>query len=134
MFSDKKWNKSEAQLFREKLIIDGVPAEDILVQDRSANTLEDVLFSKEIIYKTCTSSKNIILVAKPIHQLRAFSTFKKQLPQYNLINAPAAWDSKVDTVQYNEFRALEELKRLKTYAEKGDIAEVSIPKEFTKFE
>ena len=63
--------------------------------------------------------KKVILIARPVHQRRAYATFKKQHADVSFINAPGDEVYHVD----NELieRLVGELKRLQEYAEKGDL-------------
>lgn len=75
----------EARVIARLLEEWGVPAEAILVEDRSVNTRENALFSFAIL-----SSKNvrhILLITSATHMPRALSTFKKV--GFEVIPAPA---------------------------------------------
>jgi len=128
-FGSKNWKDTIAETLKRELMSLGVSANDIILQPESTNTFEDVLFSKKIIAENVGDGGTIILVARPIQQLRSYATIKKQLPQFNYINQPCNLDSVDDTYEVNVVRCLQEVKKIETYSRKGDILNIEIPAE-----
>lgn len=126
-FGNRDWVDPEAIVFKRKLIELAVPEDAIIVQANSKNTLEDVIFSKEYL----ANLKKVIIVAKPLHQLRALLTIKKQIPDLEYINQPCNFDAILDTESVKLSRFNEELSRLKVYSVKGDILKTIIPDKFS---
>jgi uncharacterized SAM-binding protein YcdF (DUF218 family) len=66
--------KTEGGVLKEYAIINGIPAEKILVTKDVENTAEEALAVKEIL----SQKKRIILVTSAFHMYRAKSLFEKQ--------------------------------------------------------
>lgn len=74
-----------AQEMYQLLVLMGVPAEVMQLQNESRNTYEDALFCAEILRSM--GVKDIILVTSASHMPRSLALFKKQ--GFNVIAAPA---------------------------------------------
>ncbi len=72
----------EAHVHRDILVNAGVPQNNIIVEDQSTNTLENVTFALPLIEdKMSISSINAVLaVCKWMHSRRALMTLKRHLP------------------------------------------------------
>ncbi|MDP4038518.1 MAG: YdcF family protein [bacterium] len=68
---------SNAAAMRLQAIEEGMPAQDILVDEDSQNTYQNAVNSKLLLESI--NAKRIILVTSPYHQRRASLTFKKIL-------------------------------------------------------
>ncbi|OGC22158.1 hypothetical protein A3J90_02200 [candidate division WOR-1 bacterium RIFOXYC2_FULL_37_10] len=69
------WNLTYAQNMRRQATSLGVPSKDVILQDRSKSTLEDIKFSLPILKKL--SAKKLILVTSPTHIRRATLVARK---------------------------------------------------------
>lgn len=123
--------KNEALVISEKLIALGVDKNDIILEKKSTNTLENVLFSKDIISKTIgfENIKTIIAVVKNYHSRRALMTLKKNFPE-NINFIPATYDlynfnkSNWFESKKGKEKVMGECKKIKKYLAKGDIEEL----------
>jgi uncharacterized SAM-binding protein YcdF (DUF218 family) len=79
------WTKSEAAQFAERAISKGVPAEAILIEDKSANTGENINFTRALLAAHGKDPQSFILVQKPYMERRSYATFKKQWPGKKLL-------------------------------------------------
>lgn len=61
--------RSEAEAGRELLLSAGVPPEDVLCEDRSRYTLENLVNAREIVWRG--GWRRLLLVSDPLHQARA---------------------------------------------------------------
>ncbi len=68
---------SNALTMKKYAIKQGVPEEDILLEEEATDTLENAKFTREIIKDE--GFKKIILVTSPYHQRRAYEIFKEVL-------------------------------------------------------
>jgi uncharacterized SAM-binding protein YcdF (DUF218 family) len=75
-----KFKETEAQTFKNISEKMGVPVKNILIEDRSTNTLESIANVKPIFKDRFPNLKSIIVVTKPYMERRAFATFSKQFP------------------------------------------------------
>lgn len=74
------WGMPEADKFAETAIEQGVPREKILIENKSSNSGENVLFSYGLLKDKGIVPKKIILVQKPTMERRAYATFMKHWP------------------------------------------------------
>lgn len=63
----------------------GVPPDRILVENRSTNTGENVLFTRQLLAARGLEPRKFILVQKPYMERRAYATFKKVWPDKELV-------------------------------------------------
>lgn len=68
---------SNALAMERIAITKGVPAEDILIEEKSKTTVENADFTAKIIHDN--GYKSIILVTSPYHQRRAYTQFRNVL-------------------------------------------------------
>ena len=123
----------EADEMLKELVALSIPRECVLIENRSTNTLENVLFSIEIIEKELglKNIKSIIAVVKNYHARRALMTLKKHLPEtIKLFSAPyfsphyAFTKNNWFETDAGKEKVLEEVRKIDTYMKKGDIAEL----------
>lgn len=79
------FSKPEADIFAEIAVKRGVPPENILIENKSSNTGENVEFTKKLLDEKGLKFDNFILVQKPYMERRTFATFKKVWPEKNFI-------------------------------------------------
>ena len=79
------WTTPEADLFSEIAINMGVPRENVLIENRSTNTGENILFTKQLLAEKQIDPQRFILVQKPYMERRSFATFKKFWPEKEVI-------------------------------------------------
>ena len=79
------WNEPEADQFAAIAIEMGVPRERILVENRSTNTGENVLFTKQLLAAHGLDPQTFIVVQKPYMERRSYATFKKVWPEKQLV-------------------------------------------------
>jgi len=78
---------SEAQAMKDFLIKNGIAKERILVEDKSTNTLENIIYSKKLIEK---DNARVALVTNGFHVFRATGIAKKQgLKNIQALAAPS---------------------------------------------
>jgi len=75
-----KWTEPEAEIFARIARQMGVPANSILIENRSTNTGENIRFNYEMLQENKSAVNSIILVQKPYMERRAYATFKQQWP------------------------------------------------------
>lgn len=80
-FTKNIWTESEADKFAMVAIEMGVPQKDILIENRSSNTGENILFSKRLLEENHCTPQKIILVQKPYMERRSYATIRKQWPE-----------------------------------------------------
>ncbi|MGZ8517673.1 MAG: YdcF family protein [Chitinophagaceae bacterium] len=84
-FTQDMWSEAEADQFAAIAIERGVPAEAILIENRSTNTGENILFTQQLLEQKGLDPQNFIVVQKPYMERRSYATFKKHWPGKNLL-------------------------------------------------
>jgi len=123
--------ENEALEMSNNLIQLGVKKEDIILEEQSTNSLENVLFSKQIISEKIgfDKIKKIIAIVKHYHSRRALMTLKKHFPK-TIELIPATYEIygfTMDNWFNNEIgkeKVMNEWNKILSYLEKGDIEEL----------
>ena len=79
------WSEAEADLFARIAKEKGVPAEAILVENKSTNTGENILFTQQLLEAKHLHPHRFIVVQKPYMERRAYATFKRHWPDKELL-------------------------------------------------
>lgn len=79
------WTVPEADQFAAIAIERGVPAEAILIENKSTNTGENILFTQQLLKKKGLDPHSFIVVQKPYMERRSYATFKKHWPDKELL-------------------------------------------------
>lgn len=80
VITGRLWQHPEADVFARIAVGLGVPADRILVENRSTNTGENVRFTRELLAARQLDPQSFILVQKPYMERRAFATFRTVWP------------------------------------------------------
>lgn len=126
---NKVTGQNECEEMAKELIKMGVKKEDLILEDKSLNSLENVLFSKEKIEISFPSIKKIISIVKHYHSRRAMMTLKKHFPK-NIELIPVCYDIYGFTKdnwfesEIGKEKVLEEWWKIPKYLAKGDIEEL----------
>ena len=124
-------NENEALEMSQKLIKLGVNQGDIILEDKSTNSLENVLYSKKVIEQNFgfEKIKKIIAVVKHYHSRRALMTLKKHFScDVKLI--PVTYEIYGFTIddwfnsELGRNKVLAEWNKIPEYLAKGDIEEL----------
>jgi uncharacterized SAM-binding protein YcdF (DUF218 family) len=75
------WSEPEAEQFARIALSMGVPEEAVLVENRSTNTGENVLFTRRLLAERRIDPGSFILVQKPYMERRSYATFRKFWPE-----------------------------------------------------
>ncbi|WP_145048932.1 YdcF family protein [Paenibacillus xylanexedens] len=118
----------ESHVIRQHLIEAGIPSDVIYVESKSVNTLENVLFAKEVF--DFTSTRSILMVCKSHVAGRQYRTLKKHLHP-DVVYMPALFDTVYKNVEINRqnwaeteigrSRVYGEYLRICKYGDRGDI-------------
>jgi uncharacterized SAM-binding protein YcdF (DUF218 family) len=79
-FTAGTFPKPEAELFADIALQRGVPPDNILIENKSTNTGENVQFTKELLAAKGFNFQSFILVQKPNMERRTYATFQKNWP------------------------------------------------------
>ena len=131
------WTESEADLFARIAIEKGVPPDAILVENRSTNTGENILFTRELLRQKNLDPQSFIVVQKPYMERRSYATFKKHWPEKEIcVTSPQipfpSYTSDALPVEKVINIMVGDLQRIKLYPAKGFQIYQEIPDEVWK--
>lgn len=127
------FKKSEAEIFADIAFAKGVPKDKIIIENKSTNTGENILFTREILKQRGLDLNSFILVQKPYMERRTYATFKKIWPEKQFI----VTSPQIDFVDYPNDEIPKErvinimvgdLQRIKVYPVRGFQIFQEIPK------
>jgi uncharacterized SAM-binding protein YcdF (DUF218 family) len=128
------WKEAEADQMATIAIQMGVPENAILIENKSTNTGENILFTQQLLTNKNLNPQSFILVQKPYMERRSYATFKKHWPDKDLLVTSIQ-------LQLEEYPTPEisleqvinlmvgDLQRIKIYPEKGFQIYQDIPEE-----
>jgi uncharacterized SAM-binding protein YcdF (DUF218 family) len=132
------WTEPEADRFAAIAERMGVPRASILVENRSTNTGENVLFTRQLLAERGLDLRSFILVQKPYMERRTFATFRKRWPEVRaIVTSPRVSLDEYLERYSNDALSIQEvvsimvgdLQRIKLYAEKGFQIPQEIPED-----
>jgi uncharacterized SAM-binding protein YcdF (DUF218 family) len=128
------WKDTEADQFAAVAVERGVPARDILVENRSTNTGENILFTRQLLEQAGHTPETFIVVQKPYMERRSYATFKKHWPGKKLlVTSPQIPFEKYPTETIPLEKVINimtgDLQRIKIYPAKGFQVYQEIPQE-----
>jgi uncharacterized SAM-binding protein YcdF (DUF218 family) len=132
------WTEPEADQFAKIAIAKGVPSARILIENRSTNTGENILFTKQLLQEKRIDAQKFILVQKPYMERRSFATFRKMWPEKEvLVTSPQVSFDEYVGGYTNEMLSKDDvisimvgdLQRIKLYPEKGFQIPQEVPHE-----
>lgn len=126
------WDTAEAEYFARRAIVHGVPADCILIENRSTNTGENFRYTRRLLEERGLDFQSFILVQKPYMERRVFATAQVQWPEQDyVITSPPI--SCADYLRGQLPRAaviqhiVGDFQRIKVYGENGFQAPQAIP-------
>jgi uncharacterized SAM-binding protein YcdF (DUF218 family) len=132
------WSEPEANQFAAVAERMGVPADRILIENRSTNTGENVHFTRRLLAARGVEPRSFILVQKPYMERRTFATFKKVWPEPRItVTSPrVSFDEYLQKYSHDTLTPDEvvnimigDLQRVKLYAELGFQIPQEIPED-----
>ena len=136
--TDKLWTKSEAERFAAIAMAEGVPEERIILENKSANSAENLLFTPKILAEAGVRAEKIIAVHKPYMEKRLWAAMQVYWPDVRaLYTSPqvtiAEHITHAEAIGMTAKGVIEtivgDVQRMELYAEKGYQAAVEIPAE-----
>jgi uncharacterized SAM-binding protein YcdF (DUF218 family) len=130
------WTEPEADQFARLAIGMGVPGDRILIENRSTNTGENILFTRALLAARGLDPVSFIVVQKPYMERRSFATFKKHWPDRQVVvtSPQIAMDEYLARYSHARLSAdevigimLGDLQRIRDYPAKGFQIEQDIP-------
>jgi uncharacterized SAM-binding protein YcdF (DUF218 family) len=130
------WHEPEADQFAAIAIEMGVPAGRILIENRSTNTGENVLFTRRLLEEKGLDPETFIVVQKPYMERRSYATFRQVWPekQVRVTSPRVSLDDYLRTCSHDALSPADvvaimvgDLQRIRLYPEKGFQIPQEIP-------
>jgi uncharacterized SAM-binding protein YcdF (DUF218 family) len=130
------WSEPEADQFAKIAVDMGVPRERILIENKSTNTGENVLFTKQLLAETQLDPQSFIVVQKPYMERRSYATFRKVWPEKKVIvtSPQLSLDEYLGQYSHETLSSddivsimVGDLQRIRLYPEKGFQIQQDIP-------
>lgn len=133
-FTKDMWTEKEADKFAAIAIQKGVPENAILIENKSTNTGENILFTQKLLEEKGMYPQSFIVVQKPYMERRSYATFKKHWPDKKLIvTSPQISFKEYPTLEISMEKVINimvgDLQRIKIYPGKGFQIYQEIPPE-----
>ena len=136
--TDKLWTKSEAERFAAIAVAEGVPEDRIILENKSTNSAENLLFTPKVLAEAGIKAERIIAVHKPYMEKRLWAAMRVYWP-----DVQAIYTSPQVTVEEHIAHAeaigmtakgvietiVGDVQRMELYAQKGYQQAVEIPDE-----
>ena len=132
------WSKSEAERFAAIAIAEGVPEDRIILENKSTNSAENLLFTPKILAKAGVKAERIIAVHKPYMEKRLWAAMQVYWPDVCAvytspqvtIDEHIAHAEQVGMTRKGVIETIVgDVQRMELYAEKGYQVPVEIPAE-----
>ena len=78
-----RWSEPEAERFARIAINEGVPREAILLENKSTNSAENILFTRTILEDEGLAQGRLICVHKPFMERRLYAAMQNYWPEAN---------------------------------------------------
>jgi uncharacterized SAM-binding protein YcdF (DUF218 family) len=134
--TSRLWNEPESDQFARIAVGLGVPADRILIENKSTNTGENVLFTRRLLAARHLDPQKFIVVQKPYMERRSYAAFRKVWPDKEvLVTSPQlSLDDYLNRYSHGALTSddvvsimVGDLQRMRVYAEKGFQIEQEIP-------
>jgi uncharacterized SAM-binding protein YcdF (DUF218 family) len=132
------WSEPEAERFARIAINEGVPAEKILIENRSSNTGENIRFTKQLLEERGLVLQKFIVVQKPYMERRSYATFRKMWPDKEVIvtSPQTTFEEYLRTYSNSALSSTDvisimvgDLQRIRVYPARGFQIEQHVPDE-----
>lgn len=123
-FTKDMWTEKEADQFATIAVQKGVPEKNILIENQSSNTGENILFTQKLLEEKKLNPQSFIVVQKPYMERRSYATFKRHWSDKDLIvTSPQISFEEYPTNEISIEKVINimvgDLQRIKLYPEKG---------------
>ena len=132
------WSKSEAERFAAIAIAEGVPEERIILENKSTNSAENLLFTPKVLAEAGVKAERIIAVHKPYMEKRLWAAMQVYWPETKAVyTSPQvsveehiAHAEKIGMTRKGVIETIVgDVQRMELYAQKGYQLAVEIPAE-----
>ena len=130
------WSKSEAERFAAIAISEGVPEDRIILENKSTNSAENLLFTPRVLAEAGVKVEKIIAVHKPYMEKRLWAAMQVYWPDVQAVYTSPdvtveehiAHAEKIGMTRRGVIETIVgDVQRMELYAEKGYQRAVEIP-------
>jgi uncharacterized SAM-binding protein YcdF (DUF218 family) len=130
------WAEPEADQFAAIAAKMGVPPDQILIENQSTNTGENIEFTRRLLAERGLDPQSFIVVQKPYMERRAYATFKRRWPEKDVLVTSPQMSFDEYLAQYAGGRLspkamigimVGDLQRIRLYGERGFQIPQEIP-------
>ena len=130
------WQEPEANLFARIAVGMGVPPDRIIVENRSTNTGENILFTKRLLAARDLDPQSFLVVQKPYMERRSYATFRRVWPEKDVrVTSPrVTLDEYLATYKHHALSEADvigimvgDLQRIRVYPDRGFQIPQEIP-------
>ena len=134
----KLWTRTEAERFAAVAMAEGVPEDRIILEKKSTNSAENLLFTPKILAEVGVKAEKIIAVHKPYMEKRLWAAMQVYWPdvralytsprvtlEEHMAHAEAVGMTRKGVIE----TIVGDVQRMELYAEKGYQVPVEIPAE-----
>jgi uncharacterized SAM-binding protein YcdF (DUF218 family) len=132
------WTEPEAVRFSRIAVEAGVPRENILLEDKSTNTGDNIRFTRALLDELGMDLQRFIVVQKPYMERRSYATFQKLWPEKEVIvtSPQTTFEDYLENYRHSSLSEEDvvgimvgDLQRIRIYPAKGFQIEQEIPRE-----
>jgi uncharacterized SAM-binding protein YcdF (DUF218 family) len=132
------WKEPEADQFARIAVGMGVPEDRIVIENRSTNTGENLLFTRQLLAERRLDPRTFIIVQKPYMERRAYATCRRLWPdRHVLVTSPRVTFDQYLSEYSNEALSIDDvinimvgdLQRIRLYPARGFQIEQEIPED-----
>lgn len=127
------WGRAEGEVYKERLVELGVPADKIFLETDSKNSGGNATFTKRLIEDKKLNFKKLLLVQRPWMERRMYTVFKKQWPEieFTITSPTLSYEEYMDSAKKENFLnvMVGDFQRIQEYPKRGFQIEQEIPDE-----
>lgn len=87
------WTGSEAERFAAAAVAAGVPERDVIIEDKSTNTAENITFTRDKLAALGLTAKGLLGVHQPFMERRIWAAMKAYWPEVQFTVTSPRWIS-----------------------------------------
>ena len=128
------WDTTEAEYFARRALAAGIPSDHVLIEDRSTNTGENFVFTRQLLEERELEFHSFIMVQKPYMERRVLATALKLWPDADfMVTSPPISCADYLKGQLPRDAVIQHIvgdfQRIRVYGDKGFQAPQAIPME-----
>ena len=128
------WDTTEAEYFARRAVAAGIASDHVLIEDRSTNTGENFVFTRQLLEERAHTFQSFVMVQKPYMERRVLATALKLWPDADfIVTSPPISCADYLKGQLPRDAVIQHIvgdfQRIRVYGDKGFQAPQAIPME-----